>query len=197
MISGEPQTIALEAGQTASLLFRNNKRGGIAILKQDAVSGKPLADAEFLITDMNNTPIGTYKTGLDGYIRISDLAAGYYFIQETKAPEGYLLDDTKHQIKVEDFQVTLVELKNHEKASLIINKTDAQSKLPLAGAQFGVYAMSGTLIKTITTDASGVASLNGLAPGWYRIRETKAPEGYVLSEEEHQVEVVKGKPITQ
>lgn len=191
------QTVVLEAGQTASVLFRNNKRGGIAILKQDAVSGLPLAGAEFDIFDVDNKPIGHYKTGLDGYIRVPDLDQGYYFIQETKAPEGYLLDSTKHQIYVEDFKITLVELKNYEESTFVVNKVDAQSKIPLAGAKFAIFSMEGTQQgDPFITDASGKASLKNLAPGWYILKELEAPRGYVRNEEEFRIQIIEGKPTS-
>lgn len=191
------QTVVLEAGQTASVLFRNNKRGGIAILKQDAVSGLPLPGAEFDIFDVDNKPIGHYKTGLDGYIRVPDLDQGYYFVQETKAPEGYLLDNTKHQIYVEDFKVTLVELKNYEESTFVVNKVDAQSKVPLAGAKFAIFSMEGTQQgDPFITDASGKASLKNLQPGWYILKELEAPLGYVRNEEEFRIQIIEGKPTS-
>lgn len=200
ILSNNPkQTISLKAGTTASLLFRNNKRGGIAILKQDAISGLPLAGAEFSISDVDHKPLqySPFTTGLDGYIRVSDLPTGYYFIKETKAPEGYLLDTTEHQVFVEDFKVTLVELTNYEESTFVVNKVDAQSKVPLAGAKFGIYSMSGTLQgDPFVTDASGKAFLSNLNPGWYILRELEAPRGYVRNTEEYRIEIIDGQPAS-
>lgn len=196
LLNPTPQRVYLDKGRTESLLFRNEKPGGIAILKTDAISGLPLANAEFTFYTIDNKPIGTYKTGVDGYIRVSDLEPGYYFVQESKAPEGYLLDNTRHQVLVENFKVTRLELVNYEQSTLTIYKVAKESNIPLAGAVFGVYDMHGSLIQSITTNASGIASINGLQPGWYRVKETRAPSGYVLNEEEQQVEIVDGKPAT-
>lgn len=200
ILSNNPkQTISLKAGTTASLLFRNNKRGGIAILKQDAISGLPLAGAEFSISDVDHKPLqySPFTTGLDGYIRVNDLPTGYYFIKETKAPEGYLLDTTEHQVFVEDFKVTLVELTNYEESTFVVNKVDAQSKVPLAGAKFGIYSMSGTLQgDPFVTDASGKAFLSNLNPGWYILRELEAPRGYVRNTEEYRIEIIDGQPAS-
>lgn len=191
------QTIHIEAGDTKAVLFRNNKPGGIAILKQDAVNGLPLENAEFEVTNLDGSLIGRYKTDKDGYIRISDLEDGYYYVQEIKAPEGYLLDSTKHQVKVENFKVTLVELKNYENASLVVEKIDAESKLPLAGATFGLYAMDGTQIgDPFVTGTNGKATLTGIEPGWYILKELSAPTGYVLNEEEFRVQIKEGQPTT-
>ena len=200
ILSSNPeQTVSLKAGTTASVLFRNNKQGGIAILKQDAVSGLPLEGAEFSISDVDHKPLqgSPFKTGKDGYIRVSDLPAGYYFIQETKAPEGYVLDNTQHQVYVEDFKVTLVELTNSEESTFVVNKVDAQSKVPLGGAKFAIYSMEGTQQgDPFITDASGKASLSNLEPGWYIVKELEAPLGYVLNTEEFRVQIIEGKPTS-
>lgn len=196
LLNSTPQTISIEAGQTKSMLFRNNKPGGIALLKTDTISGLPLSGAKYNLYSVDDKLLGSYTTGTDGYIRVSDLDAGFYFLQETEAPEGYLLDSAKHKVEVKNFNVTQVNLTNTEKASLNVIKIAKGSKIPLAGAEFGIYDMHGSLIKTITTDASGMAGINSLTPGWYRVKETVAPTGYILDTEEHLVEVVDGKPAT-
>lgn len=200
LLAEDPEQIVnLEAGETETVLFRNNKPGGIAILKQDAISGLPLEGAVFEVTRPDGSLVGNtqYTTGRDGYIRISDLESGYYYVQEVEAPEGYLLDSTKHQVYVEDFKVTLLQLDNYEQASFVIEKVDAQSKIPLAGAEFGLYAMNGEQIgDTFITDKSGKASLTGIEPGWYIVKELTAPVGYVLNTEEYRVQIVEGQPTT-
>ena len=196
ILNSSAQTIAIDVGETRTVLFRNNKPGGIAILKTDAISGLPLQNAEFDIFTTDDKLVGHYTTDKDGYIRISDLTAGYYFVQETAAPEGYLLDETRHKVEVKDFQVTQVNLKNYEKSGLTIYKIDKDSKLPLSGAVFGIYDMHGSLIQSVTTNTSGTAGINGLQPGWYRVKELNAPLGYVLDTEEQLVEIVDGKPAT-
>ncbi|MBM6724002.1 SpaA isopeptide-forming pilin-related protein [Pseudoflavonifractor phocaeensis] len=200
LLAEEPEQIVnLEAGETEMVLFRNNKPGGIAILKQDAISGLPLEGAVFEVTRPDGSLVGNtrYTTGKDGYIRISDLESGYYIVQEVEAPEGYLLDSTKHQVYVEDFKVTLIELDNYEQASFVVEKIDAESKIPLAGAEFGLFTMSGEQIgDPFITDQSGKASLTGIEPGWYIVKELTAPLGYVLNTEEFRVQIVEGQPTT-
>ena len=200
LLAEDPEQIVnLEAGETETVLFRNNKPGGIAILKQDAISGLPLEGAVFEVTRPDGSLVGNtrYTTGKDGYIRISDLESGYYFVQEVEAPEGYLLDSTKHQVFVEDFEVYLLELDNYEQASFVVEKIDAESKIPLAGAEFGLFAMDGTQIgDPFITDQSGKASIAGIEPGWYIVRELTAPLGYVLNTEEFRIQIVEGQPTT-
>ena len=201
LLSENPkQNVSLKAGEVATVLFRNNKPGGIAILKQDAMSGLPLEGAKFTVTRLDGSPVGKepyYVTGKDGYIRVPGLEAGYYYVQEIEAPEGYLLDSTRHQVRVENFEVTLLQLKNYEKTTLVVEKVDAQSKVPLAGAEFGLFAMDGKQIgDPFITGTNGKANLTGIEPGWYILKELKAPIGYVLNEDEFRVEIKEGQPTT-
>ena len=201
LLSENPkQNVSLKAGEVATVLFRNNKPGGVAILKQDAMSGLPLEGAKFTVTRLDGSPVGKepyYVTGKDGYIRVPGLEAGYYYVQEIEAPEGYLLDSTRHQVRVENFEVTLLQLKNYEKTTLVVEKVDAQSKVPLAGAEFGLFAMDGKQIgDPFITGTNGKANLTGIEPGWYILKELKAPIGYVLNEDEFRVEIKEGQPTT-
>ena len=59
----------------------------------------------------------------------------------------------------------------------------SESGEKLQGAEFGLYFES-TLVKSATSDANGVVTFDGLIKPKYTIKETKAPAGYVLSEEE-------------
>ncbi|WHY29158.1 SpaA isopeptide-forming pilin-related protein [Bacillus wiedmannii] len=95
--------------------------------------------------------------------------------------------------KVED--VKFVEVKvssgsgggsaNKGRGSLqIIKVDDKDNKIPLAGAEFTLYDQTGTTaIRPITTGDDGVAKFNNLRRDKYLIKETKAPKGYVISQE--------------
>ena len=69
--------------------------------------------------------------------------------------------------------------------------------MPLAGAEFGLFAMDGKQIgDPFITGTNGKANLTGIEPGWYILRELKAPIGYVLNEDEFRVEIKEGQPTT-
>jgi len=70
-----------------------------------------------------------------------------------------------------------------------ITKTD-ESNEPLAGARFTLYASDGeTVVKTDVTGADGVLKFKVIPDGEYVLRETEAPEGYVLSAKAHTLTV--------
>ena len=68
-----------------------------------------------------------------------------------------------------------------------VTKKDEAGK-PLAGAEFTLYDEDGvTVVQKATSDANGIASFSNLIKEHYVIKETKAPAGYQLSDEEIQV----------
>lgn len=70
------------------------------------------------------------------YITIPDLEPGGYVVQEVKAKEGYLLDNTPKTIQIKDHQTYTLEFFNQPKGNLIINKLDSVTKAPLEGVEF-------------------------------------------------------------
>ena len=77
-----------------------------------------------------------------------------------------------------------------EEYVISIRKTEQESQEVVAGAEYGLYGSNGELMATGTTDSSGEFTFVGdpahgfiLASGQlYYIQETKAPEGYYLSD---------------
>ncbi|MGQ7107371.1 SpaA isopeptide-forming pilin-related protein [Bacillus cereus group sp. Bce041] len=69
------------------------------------------------------------------------------------------------------------------RGNLEIIKVDNDNKNALlAGAEFTLYDRTGkTVIRKITTDKDGIAKFNNLKRDKYLLKETKAPEGYVIS----------------
>lgn len=64
----------------------------------------------------------------------------------------------------------------------IIKVDNDNKKVPLSGAEFTLYDRTGkTVIRKITTDKDGIAKFNNLKRDKYLLKETKAPEGYVIS----------------
>ena len=62
---------------------------------------------------------------------------------------------------------------------------------PLAGAVFDVVNEDGFAAK-ITSGANGIASISGLEPGTYYVREVVAPEGYEIDPSQYTVSVAEG-----
>ena len=194
ILNPEPKLINLRYDYTEIIDFPNVKPGSIAIRKVDAKTGAPLAGATFELYSIDDQLLDTQISGEDGYAYFRDLEAGQYIIKETVAPEGYTRSTVPVKVEVEAFKSTEYEWKNGQNATLTIIKRDKETKTPLANATFEVRSLDGTLAATLISDASGYATTDRLTPGWYKVVETIAPNGYLLDSEEHLIELKENTP---
>ena len=84
-----------------------------------------------------------------------------------------------------------------------ITKTSANTKITdgnttcydLAGAEYTVYSDKEATkeVGKVTLDGNGTGELSGIKAGTYYAKETKAPRGYALDEETHEVTIASGK----
>lgn len=189
-------TIYLKDGETGTIEIPNNKPGGLAIHKTDVKTGESLAGTTFELRTIEGTLIGSKVTGKDGYVRWEQLEPGWYVVTETGAPEGYIVSHKSMNVEVKEFESTEIEWVDDQNASLTIVKRDKDSEVPLKGAIFEIRSMSGDVVERVTTGANGVATTGLLEASWYRIVEVKAPDGYILNEEEQMVEVKLNTPAS-
>lgn len=206
VLKEDRHSIAISRQQTeVTLRLKNDKAMyKITAIKQDAgENGKLLVGAEFMLYSMEGAVVAKAVTGYDG-TAVFEVPEGNYKLVETRAPAGYQLSgDFVREITVNAVQGAVGEFKytfNNEKTSysIEIHKHDSEDKQKkLAGAEFAVTDSRG-FTKTVTTDASGKASITELPYADYTIREIKAPKGYALSDKEYSVkktELVHGSPV--
>ncbi|WP_368234057.1 SpaA isopeptide-forming pilin-related protein [Anaerotruncus rubiinfantis] len=176
-----PKNIYVEAGKLNTVEFFNVPLSALRLLKIDSESHKPLAGATYKLYDEKRLEVGTYQTSELGEILILELAAGVYYLQEVKAPGGYILDSTVRKVELFGGKTTTVEAKNTALGSLRILKKDAVTGKPLYGASFLLYDYKDNLLGEYATDQNGAIQFGRqLAAGRYKLKEIKAPEGYVL-----------------
>lgn len=206
VLKGDRHSIAISRQQTeVTLRLKNDKAMyKVTAIKQDAgENGKLLVGAEFTLYSAEGAVVAKAVTGYDG-TAVFEVPEGKYKLIETRAPAGYQLSgDFVREITVSAEQGAVGEFKytfNNEKTSysIEIHKHDSEDKQKkLAGAEFAVTDSRG-FTKTVTTDASGKASITELPYDDYTIREIKAPKGYALSDKEYSVkktELVHGSPV--
>lgn len=206
VLKGDRHSIAISRQQTeVTLRLKNDKAMyKVTAIKQDAgENGKLLVGAEFTLYSAEGAVVAKAVTGYDG-TAVFEVPEGKYKLVETRAPAGYQLSgDFVREITVNAMQDSVGEFKytfNNEKTSysIEIHKHDSEDKQKkLAGAEFAVTDSRG-FTKTVTTDASGKASITELPYDDYTIREIKAPKGYALSDKEYSVkktELVHGSPV--
>ena len=155
----------------------------VTITKIDEDTNEPLAGAEFVLKDSNGKEIATWTSTTNSYV-IKNLPNGTYTLQETKAPDGYILNDQIVEFTITDTNRNIaIRFKNKEiekKATII--KVDSVTKDPVAGATLAVKNAQGEEVVTFTTTTEPYV-LNDLEDGTYTVEEISAPSGYEKTDE--------------
>lgn len=183
--------VELTAGKTATVVLTNSKEPGLTIRKVDAETGDPLPGAVFRVT-MPNGAVKDVTTDENGIARLIDLDAGKIIVKEIRAPEGYLLDETEHHVRLESGKTAEITLKNSKEPSLTIQKIDSVTKQPMAGVKFSITVKNGKPLGEFLTDENGEIHLSGLecdleAGTILVIKEVSTLDGYLLDEAEKEV----------
>ena len=187
----------------------NNYPTFINVYKVDKDSGKKLENAEFdLYNVTDKRKVGTYKTDKNGNIAVFYLSRQKtYYLQETKAPDSYKLNDTKYYFYVDEkgafsvsdlngtvedgtfnvpFHGTMtITVKNEiDICNLRITKKNDNSKV-LENAEFSLYSDKECTkeIEKGKTDKNGQLNFDRISVGDFYLKETKAPAGYRLLED--------------
>ena len=182
-----------------TVTFGNDKMGSLLIIKKDAVTGAPISDVEFLVTDSDGSVLGTtngkYVTDSAGTIRIDGLTPGMTVIaKEVRAKDGYILDDTPQSIKIKRNAVMTLEFRNQPRGGVLVKKVDAVTNAPISDVEFLVTDSDGNLIGNangkFVTDSAGAFTITDVAPGTTLIiKETRAKAGYILDDTPQTVKV--------
>ena len=189
-----------------TVTFGNDKMGSLLIIKKDAVTGAPISDVEFLVTDSDGSVIGTangkYVTDSAGTIRIDGLTPGMTVIaKEVRAKDGYILDDTPQSIKIKRNSVMTLEFRNQPKGGVLVRKVDAATNEPIADVEFLVTDSDGNFIGNANgkyvTDSAGTFTITDVAPDTTLvIKETRAKDGYILDDTPQTVKVKSNEVVT-
>ncbi|MEC5233747.1 SpaA isopeptide-forming pilin-related protein [Bacillus licheniformis] len=163
-----------------------NYKGRAHLTKEDA-EGRTLKGAEFKIVDHEGKTVHEKLTSdEDGKIAVSGLAPGRYAFVETKAPEGFMLNNDQIEFTIPGSAEGKPEPVDagaavNYKGSVHLTKEDAKGH-KLEGAVFKIADQNGnTVQEELVSDRNGTVTASGLAPGRYAFVETKAPDGFVLN----------------
>ena len=231
VLNGEPVDVTLSyAGQEVEAAYAESEfgdvpqKGIIEAHKVDAESGLPVAvpGIEFRVTAAADvvTPDGTVRahegdvvaevvTGDDGKAETPELYLGRYEVEETLAPDGYVLNTEPVEVELsyagQEVAVTragAVVEDAPQKGVIEIVKTDEADGRAVPGAVYEVtaaadivtpdgtvHASSGDVVATVTTGDDGRAETDELYLGDYNVRETATPDGWAIDHETHMVEL--------
>ena len=161
-------------------------------------NGKALAGAVIGIFKADETEFTaehafmTVKSGEDGSFAFKKVPYGNWIVKEIEAPEGFVLDGTAHAVTIDrNEQVIEAEITNeYIHGNIRLTKVDADyPDNKLTGATFEVYKdVNGDgklddkdeLVGNLEETSVGIYEIQELLYGKYLVKETKAPEGFVL-----------------
>lgn len=185
--------------------------GDLKFKKTDSITGNPINGAEFVLTGTSDYGNDVFQQATsegkdtgdneNGDVVFKNLELGTYKLSETKTKEGYILSQTEWTVQVDEngnvvlrnadgIEVeknsnSVYQIENEPLHSIRFVKSSTYGdNIFLEGAEFSLNGISdyGTNTdKTATSDKEGIVTINGLEPGTYQLKETKAPEQYELN----------------
>ena len=197
VIDTAPQTAYISGKQqdVVQLYFGNSPKGSLLVKKIDSATHKPLSNVEFMVTTADGTVVGDangkYVTDSAGTFTITDIVPGTTLVvKETRARDGYLLDDAPQTATVKAGQTVTLEFRNQPQGSLIINKlSSADKKTPLEGVLFQITYSDGSFVDNgalsskglYRTDKNGQIILSGIT-GTVIVTEVETIKGYRIDD---------------
>ena len=162
------------------------------------------ADGQRTLYFAKDALVATVTTDADGYATVKNLPLGRYYVKEKNAPDTYVLNTVPENVEFayadQDTAVIEKEISvtdERQKVSITVEKQDAETGNTVAGAVFGIYnakdiqtkdgkviVKADTLLQEMTSDEKGQAACTlDLPLGSYYVKELKAPDGFVSSDE--------------
>ena len=159
--------------------------------KTDYSTDETLPNTTMKIYTINDELVYEGKTDENGKIIINRLPIGKYYIEESEAPEGYLINEEKMYFEVKGDETIVKSTMKDEKitGTLEFTKTDFSESITLPNTTIEIYNDKDELVYTGTTDENGKIVIEKIPYGKYYILEKNAPKGYSLNTEKMPFEI--------
>ena len=197
VIDTPPQTVYLsgEDQEVVQVYFGNSPKGSLLIKKVSSADNSPISDVQFFVTESDGTVVGDsngyFVTDSAGTILIEGIDPGTTLVvKETRAKDGFLLDDTPQTAQIKAGQTVTLEFRNQPTGQLIIHKLSGDDrKTPLEGVQFKITYSDGSFVDADSgqlssnglywTNSEGQIILSGLT-GTVVVTEVESIPGYTI-----------------
>lgn len=193
-------TIDIDSGEHATIDLKNTPYGNLNILKVDDDSN-PIEGVAFSLylgenIDEQCLLYENLLTDKNGNLVINNLQEGKYTLVETAVPKGYHINTTPTTVDITNGNTTKIKLTNKkaQPSSIGIIKLDQGTKNQLAGAVFSIYSDENfqNLVAQVTSLENAPAIVDNLAEGTYYIKESEAPNGYLLDAKPQVIKLSEG-----
>ena len=167
VIDTPPQTVYLsgEDQEVVQVYFGNSPKGSLLIKKVSSADNSPISDVQFFVTESDGTVVGDsngyFTTDSAGTILIEGIDPGTTLVvKETRAKDGFLLDDTPQTAQIKAGQTVTLEFRNKPLGNLVIEKwgRTGSTTVPLKGVKFEIKYANGQFVDA----AGGTLSSNGI-----------------------------------
>ena len=191
------QTVVINPNDTQTINFYNTPTTTLIIRKFiEGTENEPLSGVAFRVVDGAGAAVGPddglYYTDKSGEIVLHGIEPGTVVIaREVKTAEGFVLDGTPQDIKIEAGHVQQLTFWNKRAGTLVIQKKDKVSGSFIAGAEFQLTYANGGYVDNdnghlssngiYTTDDKGEIRVSGVT-GTIVAKEVKAAPGYVIDQ---------------
>ena len=150
-----------------------------------------------------DTALMTTTSKKDGSFSFAKVPYGKWIVREIEQPKGFVLDEKAYEVNISKAeQVVEIEIVNeYVHGNIRLTKVDAEyPDNKLTGATFEVYKDTNEngkiddgdeLIGNLEETETGIYEMKELLYGKYIVRETKAPEGFLLDKGEYSVFIEK------
>ena len=191
------QTVVINPNDTQTINFYNTPTTTLIIRKfVEGTENEPLSGVAFRVVDGAGAAVGPddglYYTDKSGEIVLHGIEPGTVVIaREVKTVEGFVLDGTPQDIKIEAGHVQQLTFWNKRAGTLVIQKKDKVSGAFIAGAEFQLTYANGGFVDNdnghlsskglYTTNDKGEIRIDGVV-GTIVAKETKPAPGYVIDQ---------------
>lgn len=186
---------------STSVTVNVKRKGTVDVLKVDADTKKPLANATFRFTyDGKTTDV---KSGTDGKAKLGErLKAGSVVkVKEITAPSGYKLNGTEFSITVgENTNVSKTWTNERLAGAVELTKIADVDQKSLDGVVFTLYKSDGSILQdNLKTDTNGQLKVKDLTLGSYYFKEKTAAVGFETDSKNYSftitADVTEAKPV--
>ncbi len=179
VVASATKTVLVTAGKITNVNFYNRMKPYITVQTVIKDTSTPIAGSTVVLVNAQGQEVRRGSTDSNGEYTFEDLEPGTYTVRYNDAPNGYTVEVASQTVVVTTTKGAYARLTATRHSAIVISKLDSQTSAPLAGATFLVRDNLGKTVARVTTDQTGTAATETLAPGTYTIHEMFAPEHYV------------------